>query len=302
MAGIFTKLRYSSWWPRAIAITACLVLMGGVATALILWRSRSSTEKLSLDVEAAREIAEDILKNTMSLAEKGLGPRLSGDPDYLLIQQQESLAYIEGERDRTEILLERLGEIPTGDDEARVAGLEAVLNELAVSQSSLENVMLDAGVLLGELSDIYAADAVYKQGRQELLSAVESHNRAAVSPPYDLADARSKAAAAIALLQQAETQMRSSAGEDLDPEAPLAAISSLKSAAQRFDEACGRAEAEDYEAHNGLMQEVQTALSGAPASSIETLDIAALLQASLEEGLEQAIEGLDEIERLLSQV
>ena len=293
------RFRNSRWWPWAVLALAALVLVGGTTAALLIWQSRSSAEEEILDQAAAVRVAEDIAGNTFTLAEEWRSTTLPNNLEHLAIKVQGSLARLRSEMDRTAALSVQLQQLEDEGSGDPAQSLDAALASLNEAQSLLERAMRQAGTLLAGLGSYTSADAAYRKGREKLLAAVQAHNQAVEAGSKDLSTARLEAASASGSMQEAESLMQSSNVEGLNPEASLSAIDGLKTTVAKFDQACQRAESDDVDGHNGLMQEVRNELSNAPAGLLELIDFSTWLRNSIEPSLEPVFEKLDETLQLL---
>lgn len=293
------RFRNSRWWPWAIFALAVLVLVGGTAAALLIWQSRSSAEEEILDLAAAGKVAEDITGNTYTLAEEWRSSSLPNNLEHLVIKVQGSLARLQGEMDRTAALSEQLQQIEDGGSEESAQSLDAALVSLTEAQSLFKQALKQAGTLLAGLGSFTAADAAYRQGRERLLVAVQAHNKVVEAGSKDLSTARLEAASASGSLQEAESLIQSSNIEGLNTEAALSAINGLKTTVDKFDQACQRAESDDTEGHNNLMQEVRTGISNAPSGLLDLLGFSTWLKSGMEPSLEPVFDKLDETLELL---
>ena len=291
--------RNSRWWPWAVFALAALVLVGGTVAALLIWQSRSSAEEEILDQAAAVKVAEDITGNTYTIAEEWRSPTLPNNLEHLAIKVQGSLARLRSEMDRTAALSEQLQQIEGEGSEEIAPTLDAALVSLAEAQSLLERALGQAENLLAGLGSYTNADATYRQGLDKLLAAVQAHNQAVEAGSKDLSTARLEAASASGSLQEAESLLQSSTIEGINTEAALEAINELKTTVARFDEACQRAESDDVEGHNSLMQEVTNELFNTPTNILDLIDFSTWLRSSIEPSLEPVFEKLDETLELL---
>jgi hypothetical protein len=293
------RFRNSRWWPWAIFALAVLVLVGGTAAALLIWQYSSSAEEEILDLDAAVKVAEDITENTYILAEEWRSSTLPNNLEHLAIKVQGSLTWLQSEMDRTAALSEQLQQKEDGGSEESDQSLDAALVSIAEAQSLFEQALEQAGTLLNGLGGFRAADAAYRQGRERLLAAVQAHNQAVEAGSKDLSTARLEAASASGFLQEAESLIQSSNTEGLNTEAALSAINGLKTTVDKFDQACQRAESDDTEGHNSLMQEVRTGISDAPSGLLELLEFSTWLKSGMQPSLEPVFDKLDETRELL---
>jgi chromosome segregation ATPase len=293
------RFRNSRWWPWAIFALAVLVLVGGTAAALLIWQSRSSAEEEILDLNAAGKVAEDITENTYTLTEEWRSSTLPNNLEHLVIKVRGSLARLQGEMDRTAALSEQIQQIEDGGSEESAQSLDAALVSLAEAQSLLKQALEQTGTLLAGLGSFTTADSAYRQGREKLFAAVQAHNQVVEAGSKDLSTARLEAASASGSLQEAESLIQSSSIEGLNTEAALSAINGLKTTVDKFDQACQRAESDDVEGHNNLMQEVKTGISDAPSGLLDLLDFSTWLKSGMEPSLEPVFEKLDETRQFL---
>jgi hypothetical protein len=278
---------------------AAILLLGGTAAALLIWQSRSSAEEEILDLDAAGEVAEDITQSTYTLAEEWLSPTLPNDLEQLTLMVQGSLALLQVEMDRTAALSEQLQQIEESDGEESALSLDTALASLTEAQSLFVRAVDQAKNLLAGLGGYTSADSAYQQSREKLFAGVQAHNQAIEAGSKDFSTARLEAASASGSLQEAESLLQSSNMEGLNTEAALSAINRLKATVAKFDEACQRAESDDIEGHNSLMQEVSSELSDAPLSILDLIDFSTWLQDNIEPSLEPVFEKLDETLQLL---
>jgi len=293
------RFRNSRWWPWAIFALAVLVLVGGTAAALLIWQSRSSAEEETLDLAAAAKVAEDITENTYTLAEEWRSSTLPNNLEHLVIKVQGCLARLQSEMDRTAALSQQLQQIEDGGSEESDQSLDAALVSLAEAQSLFEQALGQAGNLLAGLRSYTSADAAYRQGLEKLFAGIQAHNQAIEAGSNDLSTARLEAASASGSMQEAESLLQSSNIEGLNAEAALSAINGLKTTVDKFDRACQKAESDDIEGHNGLMQEVSSELSSTPPSLLDLIDFSTWLASSIEPSLEPVFDKLDETLQLL---
>ena len=252
-----------------------------------------------MDLDAAVVVAEDITLSTYTLAEEWRSSTLPNDLEQLALKVQGSLARLQVEMDRTAALSEQLQQIEEGDSEESAVSLDAALVTLTEAQSLFIRAMEQADNLLAGLGSYTSADAAYQQGLEKLYAAVQAHNQAIEGGSKDLSTARLEAASASGSLQEAESLLQSSNIQGLNTEAALSAISGLSATVAKFDEACQRAESDDIEGHNNLMQEVSSELSDAPLSILDLIDFSTWLQDNIEPSLEPVFEKLDETLELL---
>jgi hypothetical protein len=295
-------VRYSRWWPRVFFGLAVLVLVAGVVTALVIWRTRSSSTQEVLDPGALRESAEGILENTASIAEGWTRQNLSSDLDSLVVAQQRSLALLAGEIARTRDLIAEVEGRDASEGSESLASCERALASLAESQSLLEEALLQAGKLLDSLQPLTTAEAAYRAGRITLFAAVEAHNGEVASGSTSFATSRGEAASAIVSLDEAAAALQAMQVEGLDLEASSSAITELKNAAQAFIEACQKGESEDIEGHNSQMTEVQAKLSSSPDTVLALVDIPTWLNANLEPYLSPVFDTIEEARKLLAEI
>ena len=199
-----------SRWTWAFFALALLVLAGGAAAALLVWQARSSSTQEFLDAEAATEITLNVVDNTAVIAEDWLASDLSGGLSSLSIAQQESLALLAGEVSRTEDLVAQVEEPPQDMDWEPPQDLLEALAFLSQAQAELEYGLEEFGYLLTILQPLEAGEAYYVQGREALISAVESHNQAVDTDPTSFSQAIQEASNAAAALQESLASLEES--------------------------------------------------------------------------------------------
>ncbi|MDY6794038.1 MAG: hypothetical protein SWK76_01965 [Actinomycetota bacterium] len=293
--------RYTRKWTWPLLALALLVLAGGIAAALIIRYSRSTSELETLDIPAAAEMIEAMIDNTNGLAEEWQDGELPEHTDYLQLVQQESLARLDVENERADSLEGQLQAIEEGDIAARREMGEA-LGSLIAAHIVLEEALDEAGTLISSLGTVRTADAAYASGTQKMLAAVESHNQVASSESPDFSGARREAESSLASLAEAETLLQSASVEGLDLDPALSAVASIKTAAERFMEACDKTESGDAAGHNVIMGEVHASLSEAPASLFDTLGVPAWIRSYIDEYLERVFDLLDQSREALRSI
>jgi hypothetical protein len=291
--------RYSRWTWVFFAL-AFVILAGGAAAALLVWQARSSSTQEFLDPEAAGDITLSIVDNTASIAEDWMASDLSGDLSSLAIKEQESLALLSGEVNRTEDLLLQVQEPPEDEGQEPPQNLLEALDILAQAQADLEQGLMEIGSLLAPLEPLNAAEAAYTRGRELLLAAVESHNQVVAAEPTSFAEAIQEAESAAAALQDSMAVLDGIKIEGLDLGSAASATAGLESTAQRFVEACRRGESDDAEGHNSLLTEVQAELSAAPASILSFIDLSAWLGPQIDSYMQPVIRDLEEARALIN--
>ncbi len=292
--------RYSGRLAWVIWGLAVLVLVGGAVCALLIWRARSSHAQEFVDPDAAVYIARGVVDNTASIAEDWIAPESSGDLAGLAIKQQESLALLSGEIGRTEGLALQVRESAAEADLDPTRDILEALELLSSAQAELEAGLLEVGDILHSLVPLGAAEVSYAQGREALLSAVESHNQAVDSEPTSFSEAIQEASAAAAALQESMASLEAVKLEGLDLEAASGAVSGLENSAQLFLEACRRGETGDIEGHNDLISEVQSQLSASQSSIFPPIDLAGSLESGLEEYMQPVFDNLEDARALLA--
>jgi len=291
--------RFSRWYWVLFAL-ALLVLAGGAAAALLVWQARSSSTQEFLDAEAATEVTRGVVDNTAVIAEDWLASDLSGGLSSLAIAQQESLALLVGEVSRTEDIVEQVQGPPEEMGWEPPQDLLDALALLSQAQAELENGLDRFGNLLTTLQPLEASEAYYVQGRESLISAVESHNQAVDTEPTSFSQAMREASSASASLQESLASLETVQLEGLDLEAATSLVSGLENTAQLFVEACRRGETGDIEGHNSLMAEVQSQLSASQPSILTSIDIPSSLKPGLENYMQPVFDDLEKARSLLA--
>jgi len=291
--------RFSRWYWVLFAL-ALLVLAGGAAAALLVWQARSSSTQEFLDAEAATEVTRGVVDNTAVIAEDWLASDLSGGLSSLAIAQQESLALLVGEVSRTEDIVEQVQGPPEEMGWEPPQDLLDALALLSQAQAELKNGLDRFGNLLTTLQPLEASEAYYVQGRESLISAVESHNQAVDTEPTSFSQAMREASSASASLQESLASLETVQLEGLDLEAATSLVSGLENTAQLFVEACRRGETGDIEGHNSLMAEVQSQLSASQPSILTSIDIPSSLKPGLENYMQPVFDDLEKARSLLA--
>ncbi|RJP26134.1 MAG: hypothetical protein C4536_16250 [Actinobacteria bacterium] len=290
---------YSRRWTWILYGLAFLFLAGGAVAALLIWQARSSSTQEFLDPSAAGDVAIAVLDNTASIAEDWMAPDLPNDLASLTIKQQESLALLAGEVERTEELTAEVEGGRVDEDRESLQNLLEALVLISRAQVSLERGLGELGNLLATLQPLDAAEAAYTRGRETLFAAVESHNHAAASGSTSFGTAIQEASSAAAALQESLASLETVKLEGLDLGAGTSTVAGLESTAQRFVEACRRGESNDVEGHNSLMAEVQEELSASPASILASIDLSTWLRPDVEGFIQPVLEELAEARDLL---